>query len=181
VTARLIIPRAAELELCAPLLHRAWLLRAPARYMEAARAHYSCFFFSLYLSTRAREFYTHTPASPTHTLAPSTRTLASSTRLRASVARFFYSHAGVLSSHARVLYSHVGVLCSLARFSNSHARVSSPPASPRPTSYARALAARVALSMPPSPVSSEPSALLAPRSSPPLHPKVLAQSLHRKR
>ena len=57
----------------------------------------------------------------------------------------------------------------------------SPPPSPRSTSYARAMAARGALSMPSSPTSSEPSALLAPRSSPPPHPKRWTQSLRRKR
>ena len=52
------------------------------------------FSLSLSLSTRAREYCTHAPASPTHTPAPSTRTLASSTPLRDSAARFSYSHAG---------------------------------------------------------------------------------------
>jgi hypothetical protein len=46
----------------------------------------------------------------------------------------------------------------------------SPPPSPRSTSYACAMAARVALSMQSSPASSEPSALLASRPSPSLHP-----------
>ena len=49
------------------------------------------FSLSLSLSTRAREYCTHAPASPTHTPAPSTRTLASSTPLRDSAARFSYS------------------------------------------------------------------------------------------
>jgi len=88
-------PGLLSLSLSSPLLHRAWLLRAPARYMEVARALYSCFFLSLPLSTRIREYCTHTPASPTHTPVPSTRTLASFTLLRDSAARFFYSHAGV--------------------------------------------------------------------------------------
>jgi hypothetical protein len=56
-----------------------------------------------------------------------------------------------------------------------------PPGSRSLTPNACAMAARVAFSMPPSPASSAPSARLAPRSSPPLHPQVLAQSLHRKR
>jgi hypothetical protein len=44
-----------------------------------------------------------------------------------------------------------------------------------------ALKTRIALSMSPSPASSEPSALLASRPSPPLHPQGWARSLHRKR
>jgi hypothetical protein len=48
-----------------------------------------------------------------------------------------------------------------------------PPPSPRSTSYARAMAARVVLSMPSSPASSEPSSLLASRPSPPLRPQIV--------